>query len=151
VTKPAVQKAVSTGRITLIDGKVDPEAADRQWNERTNQKQQRQKPIEHKPESKPKEKNGETFNEAQTRKEIALANLRELEEAEKRRSLLSAEVVRDAVNGMVMGARSKLLVIGDELADKMAATSDPVKCRELMDERINQALSELAEYPADAA
>lgn len=40
-SKPGVLKAVQTGRITLIDGKIDPEIADREWQERTSGAQQR--------------------------------------------------------------------------------------------------------------
>jgi hypothetical protein len=97
------------------------------------------------------EEDVEDFASAQARKEVALANLRELEEAEKRRNLLPADEVRDAVNGMVIGARAKLLVIGDELADKLASTSNAIKCREMVDERVAQALAELTEYPRQAA
>ena len=32
----AVQKAIETGRITLTDGKIDPEKADKEWTENTN-------------------------------------------------------------------------------------------------------------------
>ena len=64
--------------------------------------------------------------------------------------LLDAEAVRAAVAGMVIAARTKFLVIGNELADKLAATSDPIACRELV-ERICEALEEFSEYPANAA
>ena len=36
VTVAAVQKAVEMGRITLTDGKIDPEKADKEWVENTN-------------------------------------------------------------------------------------------------------------------
>jgi len=36
VTVSAVQKAIETGRITLTDGKIDPEKADKEWTENTN-------------------------------------------------------------------------------------------------------------------
>jgi hypothetical protein len=65
--------------------------------------------------------------------------------------LLDSEEVRDAVNGMVVAFRSKVLVIGDELADKLASTSDAIKCREMVDARIYEALTALSEYPANAA
>jgi hypothetical protein len=65
--------------------------------------------------------------------------------------LVAVDEVRDAVNGMVVAFRAKVLVIGDELADKLAATSDAIKCRELVDGRIYEALSVLSEYPAHAA
>ena len=36
VALSAVQKAVETGRISLTDGKIDPEKADKEWAENTN-------------------------------------------------------------------------------------------------------------------
>jgi hypothetical protein len=39
-TLRAVQKAIETNRIALIDGKIDPELADRQWAARTDPLQQ---------------------------------------------------------------------------------------------------------------
>ena len=65
--------------------------------------------------------------------------------------LLDAEEVRAAVAGMVIDFRSKALVIGDSLADKLAATSDPIACREMVDARVYEALESLVEYPANAA
>jgi len=67
------------------------------------------------------------------------------------RKLLDVEDVRAAVSGMVIAFRAKALVIGDSLADKLAATSDPIACRELVDARVYEALESLVEYPASAA
>jgi hypothetical protein len=64
--------------------------------------------------------------------------------------LLDSEEVRAAVAGMVIAFRAKILVIGDELADKVAACSDAIACRELIDGRLYEALAELSEYPASA-
>lgn len=36
VAVSAVQKAIEAGRITLTDGKIDPEKADKEWTENTN-------------------------------------------------------------------------------------------------------------------
>ena len=36
VAVSAVQKAIEAGRITLTDGKIDPEKADKEWAENTN-------------------------------------------------------------------------------------------------------------------
>ena len=36
VAVSAVQKAIETGRMTLTDGKIDPEKADKEWTENTN-------------------------------------------------------------------------------------------------------------------
>jgi phage terminase Nu1 subunit (DNA packaging protein) len=64
-------------------------------------------------------------------------------------SLLKRDEVKDAVAGMIASSRAKLLVIGDELADKLASTADPIRCRNLVDDRIALALASLAEYPKD--
>jgi hypothetical protein len=60
----------------------------------------------------------ESFADAQARKESAMADLREMEAAQKRGELLNADEVREAVSGMVLAARAKFLVIGDVLADR---------------------------------
>jgi len=65
-------------------------------------------------------------------------------------SLLKTEDVKATVSAMIGASKSKLITIADELCDKLAATSDPVRCRELVDGKIHQALSELAEWPARA-
>jgi hypothetical protein len=65
-------------------------------------------------------------------------------------ALLKRDEVRAAVSSMISAAKSKFLTVGDELCDRLAATSDPIACREMVDARIHQALSELAEYPSCA-
>src|ERR1035441_9891254 len=95
---------------------------------------------------------GETYPEAQARKESALADLREMEAAERRGDLLDAEETHQAWAAMVMAFRAKALVIGEELADRLAvAAGDPVKCRELIDDKVYQALTELSQYPKKSA
>lgn len=88
----------------------------------------------------------ETFAEAQRRKESALADLRELELAEKRRELLNASEISTAVHELIATAKSRLLLIGDELGDRLAAESNPVRCRELVTDEVRRALSELSQY-----
>ena len=64
--------------------------------------------------------------------------------------LLKREEVRTAVSGMISTVKTKLLMVGDELSDHLAASTDPVACRVMIDDRIHRALSELAGYPASA-
>ena len=80
-------------------------------------------------------------------KESALADLREMEATQKHGELLKADKVREAVSRMILATRAKFLTIGEVLADRLAATGDAVKCRSMVEERINATLSELAEYP----
>ena len=69
----------------------------------------------------------------------------EVRRLEKR--LLDRDEVADAWSGMIAAAKAKLLVIGDELADRLAAESNPVACREMVDKKVYEALAALAEYP----
>lgn len=90
----------------------------------------------------------ETLADAQRRKETALADLRELDARKAKGELLDTEEVRFAVSGMLLAARAKFLTIGEEVCEKVAATSSAIECRTLIDDRIRQALAELSEYPA---
>lgn len=155
----AVQKAIKSGRIQQEpDGRIDFEKADSAWDENTDARRRRASrketpdPPKEEPQDEPKrELNDGSFSEAQRQREWERVKKERLQRKVLEGKLLDAEKVRDAVSGMIAGARAKLLVIGDELADKLAGTSDPVRCRELVDDRISQALDDLAEYPANAA
>jgi phage terminase Nu1 subunit (DNA packaging protein) len=65
--------------------------------------------------------------------------------------LIEADDVRTSWSGMISRAKNVLLGIGSELCDKLAAEANAVRCREMIDERVRNALSELAEPMANAA
>lgn len=90
----------------------------------------------------------ETFYEAQRRKEVAQASLREVELAQKRGELVPISDVNVWVAGMILRSRDILLRIAPELRDSLALQSDPIKCQELIDAEIHRALSALAEFQA---
>jgi hypothetical protein len=90
----------------------------------------------------------EQFVDAQRRKESALADLRELELAEKRGELLNASEVSTAIHELISTAKSKLLLLGDELGDRLAAESDPIRCREMVNAEVRSALTALSKYKA---
>lgn len=68
-----------------------------------------------------------------------------------REEVLPVQEVREAWGGMLTACRSGLLSIGDELAEKLAAETDPIECRALVDGAVERELTKLAEYPANAA
>jgi phage terminase Nu1 subunit (DNA packaging protein) len=90
---------------------------------------------------------GETEHQAKTRKEIALANLREIEEAKKRGELVSAADVESAwlgittqIRNSILGVRSRVInripieyrkevspVLEDELRQVLTSVSDNVR------------------------
>lgn len=65
--------------------------------------------------------------------------------------LLKRAEVKTAVSAMLGAFKARCMTIADELCDKLAATSDSVRCRELVDSKIHAALSELSEWRASAA
>ena len=87
----------------------------------------------------------ETYAEAQARKETALADLRELEREEKRGNLISASDVKTAWAAHIAAVKNKLMQMPDELSDKLAAEASPVKCRQLVLEKVRGALTELTD------
>jgi CRISPR/Cas system-associated endonuclease Cas3-HD len=70
--------------------------------------------------------------EARRRKEVALAQLREMEVAEKAGKLYQAAAVKSAVVAMNAAIREAVLRIPDKLAPTVAATSDPREARKLL-------------------
>lgn len=86
----------------------------------------------------------ESYADAQARKETALANLRELEEAEKRSELLDRKETEAAWSSMISEAKASMLNIGDELGDVLAAEMNPIRCRELVNDKVREALTALA-------
>lgn len=143
---------LSRGRVTQLigeglpvrpDGKLD-RAEAVAWYHANVRDGQKRGP---KPESDQSAPADESLKAAQTRKERALATIRELEAGEKSGSLLDRDEVKEAVSGMIMNCRSRLLMIPDQVGDRLASMSDPVACRELVSDEICRALAELAEYP----
>lgn len=73
------------------------------------------------------------------------ADLVELERKKLEEALLDAEEVAQEWSSEITEARNILLAIGDELGDKIAAETDAVRCRELINARVRAALQELAD------
>lgn len=73
-----------------------------------------------------------SFSQAQTAKEGALAELRQLELAERRRELIPVSYVRTWASRFLVEGRDLLLAGPGELQDVIAAESDPVKCERIL-------------------
>ena len=86
----------------------------------------------------------ETLIDAQLRKESALANLRELEYAQKQGDLIP---VRDALNAwsvLVQLVRTKIGGMANACADQLAAITDPTEVRMFLMRETDDRLSHLA-------
>jgi len=151
--------------IPLLDGKVDSAEATRIWREQkdTVQADRGLSPAalaanssksgapqadadtpESEAEPTERDEQDTSRGEAQRLREWIQLKQDKLELEEKEKRLIDAEEVRESVAGMVIASRAKLLVIGDELCEKLASLSSAVACRELVDNRIAEALEALA-------
>lgn len=153
VSAAAVNKAVKSGRITAIDGKIDPDVADIQWSRNTDltQSARTNQAILRSPSStKDSRQEGQEGKEdsailvARTRTETARAELFEIEIAEKRGTLVQAEGVKKAAFEKARIVRSALEGLPDRLAPVLAAESDPARCHQLLMAEIKRVLRELA-------
>ena len=93
-----------------------------------------------------KKKAEETFIDAQRRKEIALANLREQELAIKAGELAPISEINNHVAGMILRSRDILLRIGPELRDRLAQESDAITIQKMIDAEVFRALAALSEF-----
>jgi hypothetical protein len=94
---------------------------------------------------------GENFFNAQRRKEIALANLRELEEKLKCGSLIEVDAVRVEWGKHISAVKNSLLLLPSKLAPKLASSTEVLKCQHLLDKALRDVLTELSDYQANAA
>lgn len=170
-TLRAVQKAIESGRIALIDGKIDPELADRQWAARTDPLQQLRgnggvPPAPRTPQppaepiqltapavqpaaGAPEDAAGVGYTEAKAQGEWYRAQLYRLELEEKRGHLVRADEVRKAAFSRARVARDRILAVSTRVASQLAAESDPAKCHAILDAEMRRICAELE--AADAA
>ena len=87
---------------------------------------------------------GEDRDEARTRREIADANIAEMEEARMRRELIRVSAVQAQMSVDFATTRDALLQIPARMGPLLAAESDTAKVQNLLHAEIHQALLDLA-------
>lgn len=147
VSKVAVGKAVKAGRISLVNGLIDPVVAAVQWKAnsraRASQAGGDQLPLEvgSTPDEPPKV-DDYMFN--RNRREAAEAERAELSLAEDKGQLIRVDAVKAAVASVFSAARDALLQIPARLGPQLAAESDASKAQTMLHTEIHQALQLLA-------
>lgn len=147
--------AVKAGRITLIDGKVDAEAADRQW-ESNSRARPRSKPtaapapVQAPPAPPPAADpidSGEipNYQESRARREAAEADLAELKVRTQRGELVPVAAVRAEFSRQMAAVRDGLLNIPARLAPVLAAESNVGRVQTLIDAELRAVLAQLIE------
>jgi hypothetical protein len=159
VTLGAVQKAIKSGRIKLVDGKVDPEVADIMWARNTTPMRAAPGPVAAAAAIEPRasarasrppaagdgdEPTGDGLHVSRARREAALAELAELELAEKRGELVSAVAIEKALATKILSVRESLDTLTDRITPLLAAESDPARIYALLRAEMRQALSQLS-------
>ncbi|HSH98870.1 MAG: hypothetical protein ACAH07_05975 [Methylophilaceae bacterium] len=163
----AVQKAIKSSRISLIDGKIDPEVADIQWARNTQPDQQERGSLEQFEKSqellgrlneKPADQNS---NEVQpgagslvlknnlgaekAETENIRRQLLEMQLAQKRGELVEVESVKRAMEGKLKAAREAFASMADRLAPQLAAETDVTKVDTILRTAIRQAMNNIAQ------
>lgn len=151
VSQPAVNKAIKSGRIKLINGKIDPDQAARAWEANTDKAQQRGHgkagaPAE--PEGRqPGTDDGATVPEYSRSRQIIAAfeaRIAQIDYQEKVGKLVSADEVRlKAFNG-ARRARDLLMAIADRISPILAATEDQFEVHRLLSDEIRLVCEEIS-------
>ncbi len=149
VTLRAVQKAIEAGRISLIEGKIDPEVADIQWDKNTDRAQAARAASQRAAPPSDASRSGAQFVpplsiQVRDRVETARAELFELELAEKRGELVKADDVRKAAFEKARIARSALMTLPDRVSQLVAAESDASRCHAILDAEVRRICEEIS-------
>ena len=134
VTVAAVQKAVETGRITLIDGKIDPEKADKEWVENTN-------PIYNTPRTDDSSSN--PYQKSKIMKTTYDAMLKKLEYEERVGKLVSRAQVESDVFAASRATRDHLLMIPKRVAPRIIGQNSISEIEYILKQEITSALANL--------
>lgn len=161
VNLSAVQKAIKTSRISLIDGKIDPEVADIQWAKNTRPDQQErgslkdfektQADLAGMGASVPSGQDGAasglssglSVEKAET--ELVRRQLMELQLAQKRGELVKAEDIERAMSSKLKAASEALGSLADRLAPILAAETSVDAVDKLLRTEIRRAMSLIAQ------
>jgi hypothetical protein len=156
VSAVAVHKAVKAGRISLIEGKIDPAVADIQWAQNTRPRADRAPQIAPVQDDRPAvalpilaspvaSDDNDDYWVSRAKRERAEAAIAEMKRAELEGKLIRTEVIRAAWARKISSSRDALLQIPHRLAPVLAAESDLERIGQLLDEELRQALMHLSQ------
>jgi hypothetical protein len=141
VSDTAVHKAIESGRITTVSGKIDPEAADKQWAENTN-------PAYH-PSRAPQSSGNDakhSYQSSRAMREAYEAALKKLEYEERSGKLISAAQVEVEAFNAARIARDILLTIPHRVAPQIIGKSDISEIEKILRKEIIGGLAGLTGF-----
>lgn len=146
ISKPAVTQAIREGRITLIDGKIDPVAADAQWAANTRNPKI-SIPVTT-PDRIPDCAITQTVYDlqlARAKRETHEANIAEMRERQKAGELVELQQVHLAYTTLAAQLRSALERIPDKLAPRLTAEQDAHAIHALLMTELDHAMFDMAQ------
>ena len=160
ISNVSVHEAIKAGRISTVDGKIDPDLADREWRENTDQSKPRNRitgsPKHARVAGEPSEPmdfggadggNGTASGYAKARaaRELYQAQLAKLELDRQRGTLIRADEVRLGAFNMARKARDQLIALPERVAALLAATQEPAEVQRILEEEIERICQEVAD------
>lgn len=141
-------KLVGSGKIQLVNGKIDPEqamAAIKAQSEPSSELRTQRKSEAFLPSAPTDSRQAVDFVTARTMREAFKAKMAKMEYEEKAAKLTDASKVKAEAFRAGRIVRDSLLGIPDRLSDVLAAEEDPVKVRQLLMEELESILHELSQ------
>lgn len=152
ISKVAAYKRVKAGKIRVDEnGLVELDEAAAQWEKTRDAVSGAKNPsglAKSKPVSQPDERS--SLAEAQRARAWIRVKREKLAIEKEERQLVRKDEVRNSVSSMIVASRNRLATIADELCDRLAAESDPVRIHKIISSKVDEALLHLSEYPASA-
>ena len=163
ISHVAVIRAINSGRISTVDGKINPEQADREWRENTDQSKPRNRitgnpkharipdgPSEPMDFGVPDDNHGGNgtatgYARARAAREVYQAQLAKMELDRQRGTLVRADEVKVGAFNMARKARDQLIAIPERVAAILAATQEPAEVQRILEEEIERVCQEIAD------
>ena len=151
-SRQAVHKAIKTGRIAMVDGKIDAAKADRAWSGNTSTVQQERGAgggVRSSAEAvgatqgEAVEGEGERYIDARARKETAQADMAEIEAAKLRGEVASVEDFEKFWSDLAASFRARLMTLAPTVAPLVVGKTLP-EAMEIIQAKVYEALSELS-------
>lgn len=163
ISHVSVIRAIRSGRISTVGGKIDPAVADREWRENTDPSKPLNRitgrPRHRRAANEPAtpmdligggigagdgDATAAGYARARAARELYLAQLAKIELDEKRRILVRADEVRLGAFSMARKARDQLIALPERVAAILAATQDPAEVQRILEEEIERVCQEIA-------
>jgi len=151
VTQQAVSQAIQSGRIPTTNGKIDPDLADPLWIANTDQTKPRNSISGH-----PRGRSGgngkrgpeeNTYTVHRATREQALAELAQMQLAEKRGELVALSEVRRIATAAAKSACQALDLIPDRISARLASISDEAQIHRILSEHIADVRNQISLAP----